>query len=106
MRLAARSLGALRTRFDQALLAGNDVEAERLCDEILATERLNWDNRLYLRVRLRAGLGQWSHIAGDAALLREAQDLQLPPKFGPRSSKPSTGHISIRWRILTIPMQR
>jgi hypothetical protein len=79
-RLAARSVGALRTRFDRALLAGNDAEAERLCDEILATGRLSWDNRLYLRVRLRAGLGQWSYIAGDAALLREAQDLQLPPQ--------------------------
>jgi hypothetical protein len=79
-RLAARSVGALRTRFDRALLAGNDAEAERLHDEILATGRLSWDNRLYLRVRLRAGLGQWSHIADDATLLREAADLQLPPQ--------------------------
>ena len=80
-RLVARSVGALRTRFDRALLAGNDAEAERLYDEILATGRLSWDNRLYLRVRLRAGLGQWSHIAGDATLLREAADLQLPPQI-------------------------
>ncbi len=80
-RLAARSVGALRTRFDRALLAENDAEAERLYDEILATGRLSWDNRLYLRVRLRAGLGQWSHIAGDAPLLREAADLHLPPQI-------------------------
>lgn len=78
--LVARSVGALRTRFDRALLAEDAPEAERLYDEILATGRLNWDNRLYLRVRLRAGLGRWVEIAGDVPLLQEAADLDLPPQ--------------------------
>jgi hypothetical protein len=51
-RLAARSVGALRTRFDRALLAGNEAEADRLYEEILATGRLSLENRHYLRVRL------------------------------------------------------
>jgi hypothetical protein len=77
-RLAARSVGALRSRFDRALLAGNEVEAIRLHDEILASGRLSWDNRLYLRIRLLAGLGQWPEIARNESLLRQARDLSLP----------------------------
>ena len=81
-RLAARSLGVLRSRFDRALLAGNDLEAERLFEEILATGRLSWDNRLYLQIRFNAGLGLWPQIAGDVGLLREAAHLALPPRSG------------------------
>jgi hypothetical protein len=77
-RLAARSVGALRSRFDRALLAGNESEAIRLHDEILASGRLSWDNRLYLRIRLLAGLGQWPEIARNESLLRQARDLSLP----------------------------
>lgn len=77
-RLAARSVGALRTRFDRALLAGNEEEAERLYEEILATGRLSLENRHYLRVRLLAGLGRWTEIAAEAPLLRQLADLLLP----------------------------
>ncbi|MBF0097671.1 MAG: hypothetical protein HQM05_10090 [Magnetococcales bacterium] len=79
-RLAARSLGALRSRFDRAILAGNESAAQRLFDEILATGRLSWDNLLYLRIRLYAGLGMWSQIAGDIGLLQEASHLVLPAR--------------------------
>lgn len=79
-RLAARSVGALRTRFDRALLAGNEEEAERLYEEILATGRLSLENRHYLRVRLLAGLGKWTELAAEAPLLRQLADLHLPPQ--------------------------
>lgn len=77
-RMASRSVGALRSRFDRALLAGNETEATRLHDEILASGRLSWDNRLYLRIRLLAGLSQWPEIANDETLLRQARELPLP----------------------------
>lgn len=79
-RMSARSVGALRTRFDRALLAGNEVEASRLYDEILATGRLSLENRHYLRVRLLAGLGRWTELAAEARLLRALADLTLPPQ--------------------------
>ena len=79
-RLVARSLGTLRSRFDRAILAGNESEAQRLFDEIVATGRLSWDNLLYLRIRLYAGLGMWSQIAGDVRLLQEASHLVLPAR--------------------------
>lgn len=79
-RLAARSVGALRTRFDRALLACNEEEAFRLYDEILATGRLSLENRHYLRVRLLAGLGRWTELAAEARLLRALADLTLPPQ--------------------------
>jgi len=77
-RLSPRSVGALRSRFDRALLAGDHARAQSLYDEILASGRLSWDNRLYLRVRLHAGLGQWPLIAMDTQLLREAGNFPLP----------------------------
>lgn len=79
-RLAARSVGALRTRFDRALLAGNEEEASRLYDEILATGRLSLENRHYLTVRLLAGLGRWTDLAAEASLVRTLADLPLPPQ--------------------------
>lgn len=79
-RLAARSVGALRTRFDRALLAGNEDEAARLYEEILATGRLSLENRHYLRVRLLAGLGKWTELAAEGPLLRQLADLHLPPQ--------------------------
>lgn len=79
-RMSARSVGALRTRFDRALLAGNEEEASRLYDEILATGRLSLENRHYLRVRLLAGLGRWTELAAEARLLRALADLTLPPQ--------------------------
>ncbi len=48
LRLAARPLGVLRSRFDRALLAGNETEAQQLFEQILATGRLSPDNRLFL----------------------------------------------------------
>ncbi len=81
IRLAGRSVGALRTRFDRALLAGNEAEAERLYEEILATGRLSLENRHYLRVHLLTGLGKWTAIAAEAPLLRQLADLHLPPQI-------------------------
>ena len=79
-RLAARSVGALRTRFDRALLVSNEEEATRLYEEILATGRLSLENRHYLKVRLLAGLGRWAAIAAEASWLRTLADLTLPPQ--------------------------
>jgi hypothetical protein len=62
------------------LLAGNEAEAERLYEEILATGRLSLENRHYLRVRLLTGLGKWTAIAAEAQLLRQLSDLHLPPQ--------------------------
>jgi hypothetical protein len=79
-RFAARPLGAIRTQFDFALLAGDEPEARRLLEEILATGRLSTDNRVYLEVRLLAGLGLWHQIVGDIRLLRSLADLPLPAR--------------------------
>ena len=48
-------------------------------EQILATGRLRADIRLFLEIRLYAGLGLWQQIAGNARLLRAAADLVLPP---------------------------
>jgi hypothetical protein len=79
-RLAAHPLGILRSRFDRALLSGNEPDAQRLFEQILATGRLGADNRLFLEIRLYAGLGLWQQIAENARLLRAAADLVLPPQ--------------------------
>ena len=68
----------IRAEFDRALLAGDEDEARRKYDQLIHTGRLSPDNRLFLEVRLLAGLGRWPQIAGDARLLRSLNDLILP----------------------------
>jgi hypothetical protein len=73
-------LGIIRGDFDRALLAGDEVSARRLYEDLLSTGLLNGENQLYLGIRMRAGLGLWQQIAGDAQMLRNLVDLQFPPR--------------------------
>ena len=68
----------IRAEFDRALLAGDEDEARSKYDQLISTGRLSADNRLFLEVRLIAGLGRWPQIAGDTRLLRSLNDLILP----------------------------
>lgn len=78
--VSAQSFGVIRGEFDRALLAGDEDEARRKYDQLVRSGRLSADNRLYLEVRLLAGLGRWPQIAGDSRLLRALSDLVLPPR--------------------------
>ena len=75
---AARPIGSIRNDFDRALLADDEDQAERRFEELLQTGRLSAENRVFLEVRLLAGLGRWPQIAGNHALLRNLADLPLP----------------------------
>ena len=77
---AARPIGSIRNDFDRALLADDEDQAERRFEELLQTGRLSAENRVFLEVRLLAGLGRWPQIAGNHALLRNLADLPLPPQ--------------------------
>lgn len=77
---AARPIGSIRNDFDRALLADDEGQAERRFEELLQTGRLSAENRVFLEVRLLAGLGRWPQIAGNHALLRNLADLPLPPQ--------------------------
>ena len=70
--------GKLRGDFDRALLAGNEPEATRLLDEMVATGRVDAEQRQYLEIRRLAGLGRVSEIAHNFSLLRSVVDLPLP----------------------------
>lgn len=77
---SVKSIGALRSRFERALAAGNEPEAKRLYSEILNSGRLSRENRLFLSVRLTAGLGKWQELVEDEVLLRQARLLGIPPQ--------------------------
>ena len=75
-----QSFSVIRGEFDRALLVGDESQARIKYEQLLRTGRLSADNRLYLEVRLLAGLGHWPQIAGDTRLLRALSDLALPPR--------------------------
>jgi hypothetical protein len=75
-----RPLGALRAELDRAVVAGDEAEADRLLEKIRSLGRLDCENLLYLRVGVRAGLGQWRELAEDGALLNQLIGLRLPPR--------------------------
>jgi hypothetical protein len=77
---AARPIGSIRKDFDRALLADDEDQAERSFEELLQTGRLSAENRVFLEVRLLAGLSRWPQIAGNHTLLRNLSDLPLPPQ--------------------------
>lgn len=79
-RTAARPFGMVRGEFDRALLAGNESGARDAFEELLRIGRLSSENRLYLEVRLLAGLGLWPQLAGHTKLLGSLTDLVLPPR--------------------------
>jgi hypothetical protein len=70
--------GKMRGEFDRALLAGNGPEAVRLLDEMIATGRIDAEQRQYLEIRRLAGLGLVSEISHNFSLLRSVVDLPLP----------------------------
>jgi hypothetical protein len=79
-RTQARPVGAIRSDFERALLAGDETQAEAMIAELKQTGRLNEENLRYLDVRLSAGLGLWPQIARDHWLIKTMADLALPPQ--------------------------
>jgi len=65
-----RPFGRIRADFDRALLVGNEVDAQRLREELIGTGRLNAEQQKYLEIRLLAGLGRQPQLAHDYTLIR------------------------------------
>ena len=80
-RTLVRPVGAIRSDFERALLAGDETQAEAMIAEFKQTGRLNEENLRYLEVRLSAGLGLWPQIARDHWLIKTLADLALPPQI-------------------------
>ena len=80
-RTRVRPVGAIRSDFERALLAGDEARAEAMIAEFKQTGRLNEENLRYLEVRLSAGLGLWPQIARDHWLIKTLTDLALPPQI-------------------------
>jgi hypothetical protein len=80
-RTRVRPIGAIRSDFERALLAGDEAQAEAMIAELKQTGRLNEENLRYLEVRLSAGLGLWPQIARDHWLIKTMADLALPPQI-------------------------
>ena len=81
MRTRVRPVGAIRSDFERALIAGDEAQAEAMIAEFKQTGRLNEENLRYLEVRLSAGLGLWPQIARDHWLIKTLADLALPPQI-------------------------
>lgn len=79
-RARIRPVGAIRSDFERALLAGDMSQAKAMIGEFKQTGRLNEENLRYLEVRLSAGLGLWPEIAHDHWRIKTLADLALPPQ--------------------------
>ncbi len=75
-----RSFSQIRGEFDRALLVSDEEQARIKYEQLINTGRLSAENRKFLELRLFAGLGKWSQIAGNTKLLRSLSDLVLPPR--------------------------
>jgi len=75
-----RPFGRIRADFDSALLVGNEVEADRLREELIGTGRLNAEQQKYLEIRLLAGIGRQRQLAHDYTLIRSILELSPPPQ--------------------------
>lgn len=73
-----RPFGKVRADFDRAVLAGNSPGAQALLEELLASGRLNAEQRKCLEIRLLAGLGRTAELAKKPALIASVSDLPLP----------------------------
>ena len=73
-----RPFGRIRADFDRALLVGNEVDAQLLREELIATGRLNAEQQKYLEIRLLAGLGRQQQLAHDYTLIRSILELSPP----------------------------
>jgi hypothetical protein len=75
---AVESFGQLRSRFDVALLAGNEGTAQEYLTALCARD-LSAENRHFLRIRFHAALGHWDKIVA-YPLLPSLLKLKLPPE--------------------------
>ena len=75
-----RPFGRIRADFDRALLVGNEVDAQKLREELIGTGRLNAEQQKYLEIRLLAGLGRQQQLAHDYTLIRSILELSPPPQ--------------------------
>ena len=76
-----RPFGRIRADFDRALLVGNEVDAQKLREELIGTGRLNAEQQKYLDIRLLAGLGRQPQLAHDYTLIRSILELSPPPQI-------------------------
>ncbi len=73
-----RPFGKIRAEFDRALLAGNEVDASRLCGELIRTGRVDAEHEKYLEIRMLAGLGRQFQLAHNYPLIKSILGLPLP----------------------------
>lgn len=70
-----RPFGVIRADFDRALLAGNADNAQKLLEELLATGRVNAEQRKCIEIRKLAGLGQYEAIARSTPLISSVSEI-------------------------------
>ncbi|ONN70916.1 protein DpdD [Pseudomonas oryzihabitans] len=73
-----RPFGKIRSDFDLALLAGNADGAQTFLEEMLASGRVNAEQRKCLEIRLLAGLGHGETLAKNPTLIASISDISLP----------------------------
>lgn len=73
-----RPFGKVRAEFDRALLAGNELDAVRLRDELVGSGRVDSEQEKYLDIRMLAGLGRQYQLAHDYPLVKSVLGLSLP----------------------------
>lgn len=73
-----RPFGKIRAEFDRALLAGNEADAHRLRDELIASGRIDAEQHKYVEIRTLAGLGRQHQLAHDYSLIKSVLGLSLP----------------------------
>ncbi|WP_312143706.1 MULTISPECIES: protein DpdD [Stutzerimonas stutzeri subgroup] len=75
-----RPFGKIRSDFDLALLAGNADGAQTFLEEMLASGRVNAEQRKCMEIRLLAGLGHGETLAKNPTLIASISDISLPPQ--------------------------
>lgn len=73
-----RPFGKIRSDFDRALLAGNADGAQMCFEELIASGRVNAEQRKCLEIRLLAGLGHSEMLAKNPVLIASVSDVSLP----------------------------
>ena len=73
-----RPFGKVRAEFDRALLAGNELDAVRLREELVGSGRVDAEQEKYLDIRMLAGLGHQFQLAHDYPLVKSVLGLSLP----------------------------
>ena len=73
-----RPFGKIRSDFDCALLAGNSEGAQTLLDELIASGRVNAEQKKCLEIRFLNGLGRSEELARNRTLIASLVDISLP----------------------------